>query len=86
MSRQILKRGKIVYYINDTSIIVAVGGNQYISYNMYNSPSRSSIGEFKKRLLASKEPRYSDVVDMLDLAQKCKLIGTGTTKPDWSEE
>jgi len=86
MNRQIVKRGKITYYLSDTAVVVGVGGSQYISYNIYNSPSRSSLGEFKKKILASKPTQYDNVVDQMDLAQKCKLIGTGTTKPDWEEE
>jgi len=86
MNRQIVKRGKITYYLSDTAVVVGVGGSQYISYNIYNSPSRSSLGEFKKKILASKPTQYDNVVDQMDLAQKCKLIGTGTTKPDWGEE
>jgi len=81
-----IARGKIVYYLTDNAVIVKVGGGQYISYNVYNSPSRSSIGEFKKKLLASKENEYANAVDQMDLAQKCKLIGTSTKKPDWVTE
>lgn len=86
MSHQIIKRGRLTYYISDTAVVVGVGGSQYISYNVYNSPSRSSLVEFRKRILASKENQYNNVVDQMDLAQKCKLIGTGTTKPEWEEE
>lgn len=83
MEHQLVKRGKITYYISETSVIVNVGGSQYISYNIYNSPSRSSLAEFKNRILASREDQYDNAVDQMDLAQKCKLIGTGTRKPDW---
>lgn len=86
MNRQIVKRGKLTYYLSDTSIVVDVGGYQFISYNIYNSPNRSGLSEFKRVLLASKDTEYGNVVDQMDLAQKCKLIGTGTTKPDWGEE
>jgi len=86
MEHKVVKRGRITYYLSDTSVVVNVGGSQYISYNIYNSPSRSSLAEFKKRILASKENQYDNVVDQMDLAQKCKLIGTGTRKPDWITE
>jgi hypothetical protein len=86
MSHRIVKRGNITYYLSDTAVIVGVGGYQYISYNIYNSPSRSSLLDFKKRIIASKENQYNNVVEQMDLAQKCKLIGTSTTKPDWEEE
>ena len=83
--RQIIKRGKITYYLSDSAVVVGVGGNQYISYNIYNSPSRSNLGDFKKRILASKENQYDNVIDQIDLARKCNLIGSGTVKPKWEE-
>lgn len=85
-NRKIITRGKIVYYLSDNSVVVGVGGGQYISYNIYNSPSRSSLAEFKKRLVNSKENQYNNVIDQIDLARKCNLIGSGTQKPKWDEE
>lgn len=83
--RQIIRRGKITYYISESAVVVGIGLNQYVSYNIYNSPSRSSLGDFKKRIIASKENQYDNVVDQIDLARKCNLIGTGTIKPKWEE-
>ena len=83
MEHEVIVSGKITYYITDSAVVVSVGGNQYVSYNIYNSPSRSSLGDFKKKLKASKENQYNTVVEQMDLAQKCKLVGTGTTKPSW---
>lgn len=85
MKHEVISRGRITYYVGDTAVVVSVGGNQYISYNVYNSPSRSSLVEFKKKLKASKPNQYDNVVDQMDLAQKCKLVGTGITKPSWIE-
>lgn len=84
--RKIIKRGKITYYISDSSVVVDVGGNQWISYNIYNSPSRSNLAEFKKIIINSKEHEYNNVIDQVDLARKCNLIGSGTSKPKWEEE
>lgn len=84
--RKIIKRGKITYYISDSSVVVGVGKHQYISYNVYNSPSRSSLAEFKKRLINSKPDQYDNVIDQIDLARKCNLIGSGTVRPKWDEE
>lgn len=84
--RQIIRRGKITYYLSDSSVIVGIGDHQFVSYNIYNSPSRSNLNEFKKRLVASKENQYNTVVDQIDLARKCNLIGSGTARPKWEEE
>lgn len=86
MEHKVVVRGKVTYYITDTSVVVKVSSKQYISYNIYNSPSRQSLGDFKKRILASKPHQYNNVVDQMDLAQKCKLVGSGVTKPSWIEE
>lgn len=83
MKYQEIKRGKITYYITDNAVVVDVGAGQYISYNVYNTISRSSLGDFKKKLRASKPNQYCTVVDQMDLAQKCKLVGSGTRKPEW---
>lgn len=84
--RQIIHRGKITYYLSDNAVVVGVGGHQFISYNIYNSPSRSNLAEYKKRLIASREDQYDNVVDQVDLARKCNLIGSGTTRPKWEED
>lgn len=86
MEYKTVERGKIIYYLTDTSIVVKVGISQHISYNVYNSPSRSSLIDFKKKIMKSKQNQYATVVDQMDLAQKCKLIGTGIRKPEWIKE
>lgn len=85
MKHQVVKRDKITYYLTDTAVIAKVSLNQYISYNIYNSPSRSNLLEFKKKILSSKPTQYGNVVDHMDLAQKCKVVGTGVRKPEWVE-
>lgn len=84
--REIIRRGKITYYLSDSAVVVGIGDHQFVSYNIYNSPSRSSLGEFKKRIRASKPDQYDNVPDQIDLARKCNLIGSGTVKPKWEEE
>lgn len=86
MEQKIIKRGRLTYWIDENAVVLGVGSGQYISYNVYNSPSRSSLAEFKKRIINSKEDQYDNVVDGIDLARKCNLIGTGTIKPKWVEE
>lgn len=85
-NKKIIHRGKITYYISENSVVVGVGGGQYISYNVYNSPSRSNLAEFKKLLANSKENQYNNVIDAVDLARRCSLIGSGTQKPSWEED
>lgn len=83
MKHKVIKRGYVTYYISDTSVVVYVGGSQYISYNIYSSPSRSNVVGFRDKIINSKEDEYGSVVNMMDLAQKCKVIGSSTRKPSW---
>ena len=83
--RQIIRRGNITYFISETAVVVGIGKYQFVSYNIYNSPSRSNLADFKKRIIASKPDQYDNVVDQIDLARKCNLVGTGTQNPKWSE-
>ena len=83
MKYEEIKRGNVTYYLTDNSVVVSVGAGQYISYNVYNSPKRSSVGDFKKALRASKPDQYATVSDQMHLARKCKLIGSGIRKPEW---
>lgn len=80
---KIVKRGIITYYLSENSILVSVNNRQFISYNVYNSPARSGIAEFKKKILASKEGQFHNALEQMDLARKCNLIGSSTRRPDW---
>lgn len=84
--RQIIRRGKMVYYLTENNIVVDVGGNQFVSYNIYNSPSRSNLADFKKKIISSKPNQYDNATEQMDLAMKCHLIGSRTVKPSWGEE
>lgn len=86
MKYEELKRGKLIYYITESAVVVYVGVGQYVSYNTYNTPSRSSLGEFKKKLRASKENEYGTAYEQMDLAHKCNLISSATRKPDWIKD
>jgi hypothetical protein len=81
--KQIIKRGKITYYISESAVVVGIGRYQFVSYNVYNSPSRSSLADFKRRIINSKPDQYGNATDQVDLARRCNLIGTGTVKPKW---
>jgi hypothetical protein len=84
--RRIITRGKLTYYITDVAVVVGIGKHQFISYNMYNSTSRSNLAEFRKKILDSKPNQYDNVIDQMDLARKFKLAGTGTVRPRWEED
>jgi hypothetical protein len=84
--RKIIKRGKMTYYLSENAVVVGISKYQFISYNIYNSPSRSNLVDFRKRIANSKEDQYNSVTEQINLAQKCNLIGTGTQKPKWIEE
>ena len=84
--RAIVKRGKMTYWLSESSVVVGINDRQFVSYNIYNSPSRSNLAEFKKRILASKPNQYDNVIDQIDLARNCNLIGSGTQRPKWDEE
>lgn len=84
MKHELIQRGRLTYYITDSAVVVHAG-SQYISYNIYSSPSRSDLGVFKKKIKASKKEQYTTVVDLMDLAQRCKVIGVGVQKPGWIE-
>ena len=78
-----IKRGRVTYYLSENSILVSVNGGQCISYNVYNSPVRSGLSEFRKRILASKENQYNNALEQMDLARKCNLIGSSIRRPEW---
>ncbi len=77
-----VKRGKIIYYLNDESVLVHVDG-KCISYNVYNTPIRASLADFRKKITNSKEHEYGNALEQMDLARKCGLIGSSIKRPDW---
>lgn len=85
MLKKVLNRGRLTYYIYDEKVIVAVGGNQYVSYNQYDNWNRQGITQFINTLLKSKEDEYSSPVDQMSLAVQCGIKGTSTQKPKEAE-
>lgn len=79
---KILKRGKLVYYIKDESVVVKINSFQYVAYNTYMLQNRRPFYEFKKALLESREDEYGTVVEEIELAQKYKLKAVGTSAPE----
>lgn len=81
-----VKRGRITYYLSENSILVSVNGGQCISYNVYNTPARAGLGEFRKKIQNSKENQYDNALEQMDLARKCNLIGSSIRRPEWMVE
>lgn len=79
--QKVIRRGKIIYIVNSDSIVVGVGGNQWISYNQYNNHNRQGITAFRAAILKSKEDEYANAVDQMSLAVQCGIKGTGTQVP-----
>lgn len=78
---QIIKRGKIVYYIKAESIIVGINSFQYVAYTVYLLQNRKPFYDFKEALLSSSESEYANALEMMRLAEKYKLKGMATKKP-----
>lgn len=79
---KVVKRGLVTYYLSENSILVSVG-NQVITYNVYNSPARAGLSEFRKKITSSKETQYNNALEQMDLARKCNLIGSSIRRPEW---
>lgn len=78
---KILTRGKITYYIYNETIIVYVGGNQWIAYDQYNNWNRQGITKFANIILKSKDNEYANAVDQMSLAVQCGIKGVSARKP-----
>lgn len=82
---KILKRGKIIYILNQEDIIAYVGFDQWLSYNKYMNWNRQGISQMRSILLKSKEDEYASPSELLSLAATCNLIGTSTRRPEGFE-
>lgn len=78
---KVLKRGKLTYILHPDSVIVGVGGGQWISYNQYNNYNRQGITQFRNAVLKSKEDEYGNAVEQMSLAVRCGIKGSGTKVP-----
>lgn len=79
---KVLNRGTITYIIRSDSVLVGVGGRQWISYNQYNNWNRQGITKFRQLILKSKDGEYANAVDQMSLAMKCNIKGSGTQPPE----
>lgn len=76
-----IKRGNITYRIFPDRVVVGLGLNQWISYNPYENWNRQGITQFREKLLKSKEDEYATPTDLMTLAHKCKIVGSGASAP-----
>lgn len=77
-SPEIIKRGKLTYYVYKDKVIVQVSSSQWVSYNQYDNWNRQGITEFRDKILKSKENEYTSPVDQMSLAVQCGIKGTST--------
>lgn len=79
---QILTRGRNTFYIQDHSVVVGLnGGFQYTSYNVYPLQNRKPFYDFREEILNSDKNELTTSIDIIRLALKYRLAGTGTSKP-----
>jgi hypothetical protein len=80
-----IKRGGIIYYIKDESVIACVGGFQYIAYTVYPLQNRKPFYDFRKAIMKSQDTDYSTPTELIILAQKFKLKGVASHKPQYEK-
>ena len=78
----IIKRGRVTFYITDESVVVANGDFQYSSYNSYSIPNKGDLYKFRDEILHSQPPRFSSIVDVVELSSKYQVFGYSTSKPN----
>lgn len=78
---QIIKRGKIVYYIKDEAVIAEVGGLQFTAFTVYPLQNRKPFYDFRRAIVQSKEDEYGTATELLSLSQEYKLRGVATGRP-----
>lgn len=82
---QIVKRGRITYYVKDESVIVGIGDFQFIAYTVYSLQNRKPFYDFRRTLLKSKEDEYNTIVEQIKLGQRFGLRAVASHKPSESE-
>lgn len=82
---QILKRGRITYYVKDRAVIVGVGDFQFTAYTVYPLQNRKPFYDFRTAILESDEKQYSTPAELIALALQHKLRGVASHKPTQRE-
>lgn len=79
---EIIKRGNITFYIKEESIITGINDFQFIAYTVYSLQNRKPFYDFKKAIKESKENELTTQTEIIELAQRYKLRGMGSRKPE----
>jgi hypothetical protein len=82
---QIVKRGKITYYVKNEAIIVSINDFQFTPYTDYPLQNRKPFNDFRRKILKSKEDEFDNTIDLIVLAQKHNLRGVASHRPSQEE-
>lgn len=82
---QIVKRGKITYYVKKEAIIVSNNDFQFTAYTVYTLQNRTPFNDFKAKILESREGEYDNIIDLIVLARKYNLRGVASHRPSQEE-
>lgn len=77
---KVLHRGKLSILVEDKRIIV-YDHIQATLYAPYLSPYNHLFGQMKDFLLTSENTEYGSWLEILELAQACRVYGQGVKKP-----
>lgn len=78
---QIVKRGRLTYYVKSEAIIVGVGDFQYTAYTVYPLQNRKPFYDFKNAILESREDEYDSPSELISLALRFNLKGVASHRP-----
>ena len=78
----IIKRDRVTFYICDDSVVVSNGAFQHTSYNVYSTVIKSQFHKFRDEILNSQPPRFSSIVDVVELSSQLEVYGYSTKKPN----
>lgn len=87
MPEDVIKRGKITYYLFKNSVLVDINGWQFVSYNIYNNSNRGQFRKFKQKIKDSNEDQYNTPLAQMELASAHSLTGVGADRPkdEWNK-
>lgn len=78
MEKQIIHRGRISWALSDNSI-TAFDNLQATIYDRFGASSDVAIEYMKFRVRHSKENELNSWVDVIELANRCGVVGRGTS-------
>ena len=77
----IIKRGRVTFYICDDSVVISNGDFQHTSYNVYSTVNKSQFHKFRDEIQHSQPPRFTSIVDVVELSSQLEVYGYSTKKP-----